>query len=172
MQRQRGQLVPVGEVIADLDGPVKAIRDASPQAVHHFSRFDQVNQLVSASEADPDLGFMARMMALCYHPREGLTPLPKRQNQNLPYRKRTKNKRLTETAAERARGPTTKPNPKPESKPRIAAAERRVKPPARLLRCATALRVTAPLGCGSRRLVWPKGSLPARPHSPPPPFPS
>ena len=86
MQRQRGQLVPVAEVIADLDGPVKAIRDASPQARHHFTRFDQVNQLVSASEADPDLGFMARMMALCYHPREGLTPLPKRQNQNLPYR--------------------------------------------------------------------------------------
>ena len=24
------------------------------------------------------------------------------------------------------------------------------------------LRVTAPLRCGSRRLVWPKGSLPAR----------
>ena len=31
---------------------------------------------------------------------------------------------------------------------RIASAERRVKPPARLLRFATALRVTAPLGCG------------------------
>ena len=31
----------------------------------------------------------------------------------------------------------------------IAYAERRVKPLARLLRCATALRVTAPLGCGS-----------------------
>ena len=29
--------------------------------------------------------------------------------------------------------------------------------------CATALRVTAPLGCGgSRRPVWPKGSLSAR----------
>ena len=41
----------------------------------------------------------------------------------------------------------------------IAYAERRVKPLARLLRCATALRVTAPLGCGSRRLVWPKGNL-------------
>ena len=54
---------------------------------------------------------------------------------------------------------TTKPNPKP----RIAYAERRVKPLARLLRCATALRVTAPHGCGSRRLVWPKGSLSARP---------
>ena len=69
MQRQRGELVPIGEVVADLDGPVKAIRDASPQALHHFTRFDQVNQLVGASEADPDLGFMARMMALCCLPR-------------------------------------------------------------------------------------------------------
>ena len=51
--------------------------------------------------------------------------------------------------------------PDQKTKPRIAAAERRVKPLARLLRCATALRVTAPLGCGSRRLVWPKGSLSA-----------
>ena len=69
MQRQRGELVPVGEVIADLDGPVKAIREASPQARHHFTRADQVNQLVGASEADPDRGFMARMMALCSLPR-------------------------------------------------------------------------------------------------------
>ena len=69
MQRQRGELVPVAEVIADLDGPVKAIREASPQARHHFTRFDQVNQLVGASEADPDLGFMARILALCSLPR-------------------------------------------------------------------------------------------------------
>ena len=69
MQRQRGELVPVAEVIADLDGPVKAIREASPQARHHFTRADQVNQLVTASEADPDRGFMARMMALCSLPR-------------------------------------------------------------------------------------------------------
>ena len=58
MQRQRGELVPVGEVIADLPGPVKAIREASPQALRGFTVADQVNQLVSASEADPDLGFM------------------------------------------------------------------------------------------------------------------
>ena len=56
MQRQRGELVPIGEVIGGLDGPVKAIREASPQARRGFTRFDQVNQLVSASEADPDLG--------------------------------------------------------------------------------------------------------------------
>ena len=64
MQRQRGELVPVAEVVSRLDGPVAAIREASPQALHHYTRFDQVNQLVSASEADPDLGFMARTMAL------------------------------------------------------------------------------------------------------------
>ena len=69
MQRQRGGLVPIGEALADLGGPVKAIREASPQALHHFTRFDQVNQLVAASEADADLGFMARTMALCSLPR-------------------------------------------------------------------------------------------------------
>ena len=48
---------------------MKAIRKASPQVRHHFTRADQVNQLVTASEADPDLGFIARMMALCSLPR-------------------------------------------------------------------------------------------------------
>ena len=37
--------------------------------MHHFTRTDQVDQLVSASEADPDRGFMARTMALCSLPR-------------------------------------------------------------------------------------------------------
>ena len=68
MQRQRDGLVPIGEALADLPGPVQAIREASPQALHHFTQADQVNQLVSASEADPDRGFMARMMALCSLP--------------------------------------------------------------------------------------------------------
>ena len=40
-----------------------------PRWLHHFTRFDQVNQLVEASEADPDRGFMARLMALCCLPR-------------------------------------------------------------------------------------------------------
>ena len=44
---------------ADLDGPVKAIREASPQALHHFIRFDQVNQLVwEPAKQDPDLGLI------------------------------------------------------------------------------------------------------------------
>ena len=69
MQRQRGELVPIGEALADLPGPVQAIREASPQALHHFTQADQVNLLVNASEADPYLGFMARLMALCSLPR-------------------------------------------------------------------------------------------------------
>ena len=69
MKRKQDGLVPIGEVFGDLGGPVKEIREATPQSLHHFTRFDQVNQLVGASEADPDLGFMARTMALCSLPR-------------------------------------------------------------------------------------------------------
>ena len=69
MQRKRDGLIPVGEVVSGLGGPVAAIREATPQALHHFTRADQVNQLVSASEAEPDLGFMARSIALCSLPR-------------------------------------------------------------------------------------------------------
>ena len=69
MQRNPGELVPIGEAVADLGGPVKAIRDATPQALHHFTQADQVNQLAKASEADPDLGFMERLLALCSLPR-------------------------------------------------------------------------------------------------------
>ena len=69
MQRKRDSLIPISEVMADLPGPVQALREVSPQALHHYTRFDQVNQLVTASEADSDLGFMARLMALCSLPR-------------------------------------------------------------------------------------------------------
>ena len=70
MQRKRGGLVPIGEVVSGLDdAPVPAIRDASPQARRGFTLADQVHQLVSASEADPERGFMARTMALCSLPR-------------------------------------------------------------------------------------------------------
>ena len=65
MAHKRSGLVPAAEALADLPGPVKVIREASPQAMHHFTRFDQVDQLVRASEADADLGFMAQLLALC-----------------------------------------------------------------------------------------------------------
>ena len=70
MQRKRGELIPISEVVSGLDdAPVPAIRDASPQARRGFTLADQVDQLVGASEADAERGFMARMMALCSLPR-------------------------------------------------------------------------------------------------------
>lgn len=48
----------------DLGWPVPA-----PQKFHHFTLGHQVDQLVTARESDPDLGFMARLMALCSLPR-------------------------------------------------------------------------------------------------------
>ena len=42
MQRQRGELVPIAEAFSDLSGPVAALRDASPQARHHFTQADHV----------------------------------------------------------------------------------------------------------------------------------
>ena len=84
MQRKDG-LVPIGEVLGFLPGPVKAIRDASPQALHHFTQADQVNQLVSTSEVDPDLGFMARLMALCSLPRTNPGDRKEYKRANGPY---------------------------------------------------------------------------------------
>ena len=86
MARKRDGLVPIEEAISDLDGPVAAIRDASPQALHHFTQADQVNQLVSASEADADLGFMARMMALCCLPRTNPGATLQYKRVNGPYK--------------------------------------------------------------------------------------
>ena len=85
MQRQRGSLVPVAEVVSGLNGPVKAIRDASPQALHHFTQADQVSQLVTASEADADLGFMVRLMALCSLPRTNPGNRKEYKRVNGPY---------------------------------------------------------------------------------------
>ena len=68
MQRQRGELVPIGEAIGNLS-PAKTLRETSPPARRGFTLADQVEQLVTASEAGPERAFMARMMALCSLPR-------------------------------------------------------------------------------------------------------
>ena len=85
MERKQNGLVPIGEALADLGGPVKAIREATPQALHHFTRFDQVNQLAGASEADPDLGFIARLLALCSLPRSNPGNRKEYKRVNGPY---------------------------------------------------------------------------------------
>ena len=78
-------MVPFGEALGDLDGPVKALRAASPQARHHFTQADQVDQLITASEADPDLGFMARMLVLCSLPRTNPGNRKEYVRRNGPY---------------------------------------------------------------------------------------
>ena len=71
MKQKRGKdkWFPTGEVFSGQDGPEQALQEASPQATYHFTRLDQVDQLVGASEDDPDMGFMARLMTLCSLPR-------------------------------------------------------------------------------------------------------
>ena len=86
MQRKQDGLVPIGEALADLSGPGRALRDAPPQARRGFTQADQVNQLVAASEADPDLGFMARLMALCSLPRTNPGNRTQYKRVNGPYK--------------------------------------------------------------------------------------
>ena len=64
---------------------MEAIHSASPQARHRFTQADQVNQLVGASEASPDLGFMARLMALCSLPRTNPGNQTQYVRRNGPY---------------------------------------------------------------------------------------
>ena len=86
MSRKRDGLVPIDDAVSGLDGPVNPHRDVSPQARHHFTQADQVNQLVSASEADPDLGFMARLLALCSLPRSNPGNRHQYKRVNGPYK--------------------------------------------------------------------------------------
>ena len=65
-------------------------------------------------------------------------PLAKVETKAFLIGKELKKNALHHTTAEGASGPTTKPNPKPESKPRIAYAKGRGKPLARLLRVCRA----------------------------------
>ena len=77
--------VPIGELAGTLPGIVPRRRAMSAETRHHFTTLRQVNQLIEASEADADMGFMARLLALCSLPRTN----PKQRNQyvrrNGPY---------------------------------------------------------------------------------------
>ena len=51
--------VPLSDVAGAVELPGgRALTPAAPQARHHFTSLDQINQLIGASEADADLGFM------------------------------------------------------------------------------------------------------------------
>ena len=97
-------------------------------------------------------------------PEEGANAPPaKGKTKTFLIGKRLKTKDLRRTAERRTSGSHQNPTQNQNQNPRIAAAERRVKPLARLLRCATALRVTAPLGCGSGGWYGRKVSFRLRP---------
>ena len=78
-------VVPIREVFSGPPGPENKALQFSSQARHHFTQADQVNLLVSASEADPDLGFMARLMALCSLPRTNPGNRLQYKRQNSPF---------------------------------------------------------------------------------------
>ena len=84
MKTTNNDLKPSGESIRSELGGNAAAR--SLQVLHHFTQADQVNQLVRASEAEPDRGFMARMMVLCSLPRTNPGNRLRYVRQNGPYR--------------------------------------------------------------------------------------
>ena len=88
MPRKRDGFVPLGDVAEAVElpgGHALTRRAVAPQALRPFTRLDQVTQLVKASEADPDTGFMARLLALCSLPRTNPGNRDKYIRRNGPY---------------------------------------------------------------------------------------
>ena len=84
-QQKRGGLVPIGTVAVRLPGIEGRGRAMSAQARHHFTTLRQVHQLIEASEAEPDMGFVARMLALCSLPRTNPGDRTQYKRVNGPY---------------------------------------------------------------------------------------
>ena len=61
MPRKRAGFVPLGDIAETVE-----LIGESPTRPRHFTRLDQVTQLVNARDADPDVGFQARMMAFVF----------------------------------------------------------------------------------------------------------
>ncbi len=58
----------------------------TPQAVYHWNRDDQLDALVAAREAEPDTGFMMRLLALCTLPRTNPGDRQQYRRVNGPFR--------------------------------------------------------------------------------------
>ena len=65
--------------------PPRAVKPPARSQARHFTQLDQVTQLVGAREADPDLGFMARLLALCSLPRTDPKQRLQYVRRNEPY---------------------------------------------------------------------------------------
>ena len=66
-ERKREQARGIEQAREYLKSP--APRTLTPQAVYHWDREDQVKALVTARQDGPDVGFVARLLALCTLPR-------------------------------------------------------------------------------------------------------
>ena len=87
-QQKRDSFVPLGDVAGTVESPGgrgRPPRAATLQARHHFTTLHQVNQLIEASEADADMGFMARLLALCSLPRTNPQTRLQYVRRNGPY---------------------------------------------------------------------------------------
>ena len=84
-QQKRGGLVPIGTVAVRLPGIEGRGRAMSARARQHFTLLKQVGQLIEASEAEPDLGFMARLLSLCSLPRTNPKARLQYVRRNGPY---------------------------------------------------------------------------------------
>ena len=86
MERKRDGFVPIGNVVAGVELPDgRTLTHAASAPRHHFTCLDQIDQLVDASEADADLGFMARLLALCSLPRTNPGDRKEYVRRNGPY---------------------------------------------------------------------------------------
>ena len=79
-RKRESEYAKMQAAFTDLGWPVPA-----PQKFHHFTLAHQVDQLVTARESDPDLGFMARLMALCALPRTSPGRRKEYVRRNGPY---------------------------------------------------------------------------------------
>jgi len=68
-KHDKDEAFPIEGAVSGQGKAGNALREGSPQARYHFTLIDQIDQLVDASEDDPDVGFMARLIALCTLPR-------------------------------------------------------------------------------------------------------
>ena len=57
----------------------------TPQALHHWTRNDQIDALVEAAQTEPDTGFMMRLLALCSLPRTNPGKQDRYVRKNGPY---------------------------------------------------------------------------------------
>ena len=84
-QQKRGGLVPIGKVAVRLPSIEGRGRAMSARARQHFTLLKQVNQLIEAAEGEPEISFMARLLALCSLPRTNPRDRLQYVRRNGPY---------------------------------------------------------------------------------------